>query len=59
MDPIGGDDSDSFGWSPVVSSSAGSWDASAGFAGPPPAPLSRLALYAQALLMTDEFVFVD
>ncbi|MGV3616528.1 MAG: DUF1553 domain-containing protein [Fimbriimonas sp.] len=35
------------------------WDAAAGF-GPPPAEApSRLALYAQALMMTNEFLFVD
>jgi hypothetical protein len=38
------------------------WDAAADFAappGPPPPPLTALEQYAQALLLTNEFVFVD
>ncbi len=59
LDPIGGDDSDSFNWSPTIRAGGKTWDASAGFGPPPAPPLSRLTLYAQALLMTDEFLFVD
>ncbi len=59
LDPIANDGFDSFAWAPTVTSDKGTWDAAAGFSPPPPPPLSRLALYAQALLMTDEFLFLD
>jgi hypothetical protein len=35
------------------------WDAKKDFSGPPPEPLSPIEQYAQVLLMTNEFVFVD
>lgn len=56
---------DSFMWSPdivetgVDAKSAGRWSARKDFGGPPPAPLDHWARYAQALLMTNEFMFVD
>lgn len=61
VDPIANDGYDAFGWAPLVRSADGKqvWDASAGFSSPPPAALSRLVLYAQALMMTNEFMFVD
>ena len=59
VDPISGDNSDGYAWAPTVTGPAGTWDAASGFSAPPPPPLSRLTLYAQALLMTDEFMFVD
>ena len=59
VDPLGGDNSDGFAYAPTVSGPAGTWDAASGFGGPPPPPLSRVTLFAQALLMSDEFVFVD
>jgi len=61
VDPISNDGYDAFGWSPVIRSSDGKqvWDASAGFSSPAPAALSRLVLYAQALMMTNEFMFID
>jgi len=61
VDPIGNDGYDAFVWSPTIRSSDGkqSWDAGANFGPPPPPALSRLALYAQALMMTNEFLFVD
>ena len=59
VDPLAGDNSDGYGWAPTITGDKGTWSAESGFAAPPPPPLSRLALYAQALLMTDEFLFVD
>jgi hypothetical protein len=54
-------DSDSFVWHPVIHGKQ-NWDAKAQFAGPPPpvAPeLKPWEQYAQVLLETNEFVFVD
>jgi mono/diheme cytochrome c family protein len=59
VDPFGNDAFDSFAWSPTIQGSKETWDASANFGPPSPAPLSRLTLYAQALMMTNEFMFVD
>ena len=58
-DAMEDDNSDAFQWSPVVKSESGKqmWNAHKDFGPPPPAPLSRLALYAQALLATNEFLF--
>jgi cytochrome c553 len=35
------------------------WDATADFAGPPPAPLTPWELYAQVLLLSNEFTIID
>ena len=35
------------------------WDAQAEFKGPPPAKLQPLEQMAQALLITNEFLFID
>ncbi|MBU6303724.1 MAG: DUF1553 domain-containing protein, partial [Verrucomicrobia bacterium] len=61
--------SDGYRWAPVVRSlqmpetTAASlktvWDAQADFSGPPPQKLTPLQQMAQALLMTNEFMFVD
>jgi mono/diheme cytochrome c family protein len=54
-------DSDSFVWHPIIRGN-GEWDAKAQFAGPlPPQPkdLTPWEQYAQVLLETNEFVFVD
>ncbi len=61
VDPLDSDGYDGFGWSPTVQAVDGSrtWEAAADFGPPPGPPISRLALYAQALLMTNEFLFVD
>ncbi|MES2570015.1 MAG: PSD1 and planctomycete cytochrome C domain-containing protein [Verrucomicrobiota bacterium] len=62
VDPRGGDNSDSFNWAPVVQGDQSRWAASEGFEGPPSprsAPLTAWEKYAQALLQTNEFVFVD
>jgi hypothetical protein len=56
------DNSDSFAWAPLIQSDLGEWDAKLAFAGPPPArpaPLTAWEKYAQVLLATNEFVFVD
>ncbi|MHB8636306.1 MAG: DUF1553 domain-containing protein [Fimbriimonadaceae bacterium] len=61
VDPMANDAFDAFTWAPTVRSVDGkvSWDAAANF-GPPAGPaLERLALYAQALMMTNEFMFLD
>jgi mono/diheme cytochrome c family protein len=55
-------DSDSFEWHPLVASQAGEWDSQIQFAGPPAprAPsLKAWEQYAQVLLETNEFVFID
>ena len=59
-----------FTWAPVIhalDAPAGTtlpvkWNANQEFTGPPPAPPSRWtpwAMYAQVLLLSNEFVFVD
>ncbi len=62
--------SDEFLWAPLITmtksgaANAGEpetkeWNAAAEFGGPPPAPLTGLQRYAQALLLTNEFLFLD
>jgi hypothetical protein len=61
--------SDGFGWAPVLRLKVAAektpkqmqtvWDAKAEFKGPPPAKLQPLEQMAQALLITNEFLFVD
>jgi hypothetical protein len=54
-------DSDSFVWHPIIRGS-GEWDSKAQFAGPPaaqPKDLTPWEQFAQVLLETNEFVFVD
>jgi hypothetical protein len=53
---------DSFTWSPVVralSPAPASWSARDDFQGPSPRPLGPWEEYAQVLLLTNEFLFVD
>jgi hypothetical protein len=61
VDPMLNDGFDSFAWAPTIQSADGSqtWGAQADFHGPPDAPMTRLVLYAQALMMTNEFLFID
>jgi hypothetical protein len=64
VDPKGGDSFDGHRWTVTVTYAAGKgeWPSEQGFAAPPgapPAALDRWGRYAQALLMTDEFAFVD
>jgi hypothetical protein len=59
---------DEFAWAPLIQMKSASaanagqmveWNAAAQFAGPPPAPASPLERYAQTLLLTNEFLFLD
>jgi len=50
---------DRFGWAPLVRMGDHRWSAEADFAGPSEAPLGPWEKYAQVLLETNEFVFVD
>ena len=62
VDPRGSDTSDGFKWNPAIGSGDGNWEAKAQFAGPlPPRPaaLKPWEQYAQVLLETNEFAFVD
>jgi len=54
--------SDSFHWAPMIRTSGTDWNATTGFGGTRPSPVTRLTAwekYAQALLAANEFVFVD
>jgi len=58
----GDSNSDTFLWAPVIRDAAGEWSAKGQFAGPPaplPPQLKPWEQYAQVLLETNEFVFVD
>ena len=61
IEPIASDGYDATEWSPIIASTDGklTWNSRTNFAPPPGEPLNRLALYAQALMMTNEFLFVD
>ncbi len=61
LDPQSNDSFDATEWSPQIVSTDGkqAWNAKDGFGPPPGEPLTRLDLYAQALMMTNEFSFVD
>jgi hypothetical protein len=59
-------EADAFSWAPEIQLFEGitprapaAWDARGDFAGPPPRPLSPLEELAQALLLSNEFTFVD
>ena len=54
-------DFDQFSWAPNVREAGARvrWDSRAEFHGPPPTALSAWEEYAQVLLLTNEFVFVD
>ena len=63
LDCIGNENSDGFRWAPIVTrAEGGEWSVAASFKEhgvPKIEPLSPWERYAQALLMTNEFVFVD
>ncbi len=62
IDPRASDNSDSFRWHPTITGDLGTFDSQAQFAGPGPtrpAALKPWEQYAQVLLETNEFVFVD
>ncbi|GMW03120.1 MAG: hypothetical protein AMXMBFR84_42560 [Candidatus Hydrogenedentota bacterium] len=56
---------DSYEWTPRIvlrtsdGAPIGEWESKKEFAGPPPVPLTPWEQYAQVLLMTNEFLFVD
>jgi hypothetical protein len=52
-------ESDAFTWAPIVRSGIQSWNAKDDFAGPVPTPLTVWERFAQVLLETNEFAFVD
>jgi hypothetical protein len=52
-------ENDGFNWAPTIKSGDQTWSSTADFAGPPPGPLDIWARYAQVLLQTNEFMFVD
>ncbi len=62
VDARSGDNSDSFRWHPTITGDLGTFDSSAQFAGPAaarPTALKPWEQYAQVLLETNEFVFLD
>jgi hypothetical protein len=52
-------ENDGFAWAPVIKCAEQTWSAKSDFAGPPPQTLDVWARYAQVLLETNEFAFVD
>jgi hypothetical protein len=52
-------ENDAFSWAPAIKSGDQTWNASSDFTGPKPQPLNVWARYAQVLLQTNEFAFVD
>ncbi len=52
-------ESDAFTWAPVIKYGDQTWSAKNDFTGPAPRPLDVWARYAQVLLETNEFAFVD
>jgi hypothetical protein len=53
---------DTFVWSPTIRAKGASpnvWSARSDFQGPPPPTLSHWEAYAQVLLLTNEFAFID
>ena len=50
---------DTFGWAPVIKAGEQTWTAKDDFTGPRSEPLTKWARYAQVLLETNEFAFVD
>ncbi len=50
---------DDFTWAPAIRLKDEDWSAARDFGGPPPEPLSPWEEYAQALLLSNELVFVD
>jgi len=52
-------ENDGFSWAPLVKVGDKTWSATEDFAGPAPRPLKAWERYAQVLLQTNEFAFVD
>jgi hypothetical protein len=52
-------ENDDFSWAPVIKAGEKTWNAKEEFSGPPPQRLGVWERYAQVLLQTNEFAFVD
>jgi len=52
-------ETDDFTWAPTIKSGNTTWSAATDFKGYSPKPLTQWARYAQVLLQTNEFAFVD
>jgi hypothetical protein len=52
-------ENDAYNWIPIIKFADQTWNAKNDFAGPPPQKLDIWARYAQVLLGTNEFAFVD
>jgi hypothetical protein len=52
-------ENDAFTWAPVIRYEKQTWNAKDDFGGPPPRPLTVWERYAQVLLETNEFAFID
>jgi hypothetical protein len=66
VDCVKNSEDDAFTWAPVITLKASdpqakhtAWDAAKDFSGPPPVSLDSWEKYAQVLLETSEFAFVD
>ena len=61
VDPIRNDGFDAFNWAPVIRKVGAkqAWDSAKDFGHPEALKITRLGLLAQALMMTNEFLFVD
>jgi hypothetical protein len=59
VDCVGNAETDNFEWAPVIRAGEREWNATKDFAGPAPLRLSPWEKYAQVLLQTNEFAFVD
>ena len=69
LDCMGNASNDNFRWTPTVrrlgmpanmnDGTKTIWSAQSDFAGPPPPPLMPMGQLAQALLMTNEFLYID
>jgi hypothetical protein len=52
-------ENDGFSWAPTIKCGDHTWSAAKDFAAPESRPLTVWARYAQVLLQTNEFAFVD
>ena len=52
-------ENDGFTWAPIIKCGEQTWSAKNDFVGPAPQPLNVWARYAQVLLETNEFAFID
>ena len=59
VEPLQDSENDNFNWAVNVQGDQQTWSAPEEFAGPKPVPLKTWERYAQVLLLTNEFAFVD